>query len=140
MNPFDTTLPAGLHVVRVRAPEAAGPPQDVVVLADLDSVRILQVTLRGAGLARHAASTPVTLEAVRGHAHVVVDDIEVQLGEGTLVVLDAGTPHAVHPDGAGPVVLLVHQHKLATHAHVDPSRLGASHVPGHEPGPDVMTP
>lgn len=140
MMSMEATLPAGLHVVRVQSPEGAGPPHEVAVLADLDAVRILQVTLRGAGLARHAASTPLTLEAVRGHVHVLVEDIEVRVGEGTLVVLEAGTPHAVRPDGIEPVVLLVHQHKRALQAHVDPTVLAASHLPGHEPGPDVMTP
>jgi hypothetical protein len=140
MMPFENTLPVGLHVVRVQAPEVAGPLHEVVVLADLDTVRILQITLRGAVLARHAASTPLTLQAVHGCARVVVEDIDVHVGEGTLVVLDVGTPHAVHPEGAGPVVLLVHQHKLTQHARIDPTALASSRLPGHEPGPDVMTP
>jgi quercetin dioxygenase-like cupin family protein len=136
MITLDASLPVGLHVVRVQPVEAGVSPHEVTVLADLDAVRIVQISLRGAGLSRHTASTPVTLQAVHGDPCVVVDDVEVHLGDGTFVVLDAGTPHAVRLVGSDPVVLLVHQHKVALH----PRAAVPATVPGHEPGPDVMTP
>ena len=102
----------GLHPVRISAPAATGEPKEVVVLADLEAVKIVAITLRaGTPLPEHQAPVPVTIEAAFGRATLSVGGVPTELAPGSFVVLDANTPHAVAPIGAEPVTILVHHHR-----------------------------
>lgn len=104
--------PAGLHPISVAPPSAEGAPKEVVVLADLPTVKIVAITLRGgAKLSEHTASVPVTIQAAYGTATLTVSGTTTPLAQGAFVVLDANTPHAVTPEGTAPVTVLVHHHK-----------------------------
>jgi quercetin dioxygenase-like cupin family protein len=104
--------PAGLHPITVAAPSADGAPKEVAVLADLPTVKIVAITLRaGTTLPEHTAPVPVTIEVVHGSATLTVAGTTTPLAQGSFVVLDANTPHAVTPVDAAPVTVLVHHHK-----------------------------
>ena len=104
--------PAGLHPVTIPAPSYDGAPKEVAVLADLPTVKIVAITLRGgAKLAEHAAPVPVTIQAAHGAAILTVAGNSTPLGQGAFVVLDANTPHAVTPVDNAPVTVIVHRHK-----------------------------
>lgn len=104
--------PSGLHPVEVAPPAAEGAPKEVTVLADLPAVKIVAITLRaGTPLPEHTAPVPVTLQAAYGAAVLSVAGATTPLAQGSFVVLDAGTPHAVIPVDGSPVTVLVHHHK-----------------------------
>jgi quercetin dioxygenase-like cupin family protein len=107
--------PAGLHPVSVAAPTTEGAPKEVSVVADLPTVKIVAITLRGgATLAEHRAPVPVTIQAAHGAATLTVAGVPTALGQGSFVVLDANIPHAVTPVDTQPITVLVHHHKAGT--------------------------
>jgi quercetin dioxygenase-like cupin family protein len=109
----DTPAP-GLHALSVAVPAALGPPKEVSVLADLPTVKIVAITLRGGTtLPEHKAAVPVTIAVAHGAATLHVAGSTAPLRAGSFVVLDANTVHAVVPDNADPVTVLVHHHKGA---------------------------
>lgn len=104
----------GLHPIAVAAPTAEGAPKEVAVVADLPTVKIVAITLRGGEtLPSHKASVPVTIQAAYGSATLTVGDVNTPLAPGSFVVLDANTVHAVTPASTEPVTVLVHHHKAA---------------------------
>lgn len=110
--PAVTDPPAGLHPVTVAAPTPEGAPKQVAVLADHPAVKIMAITLRnGTVLAEHKAPVPVTIQAAHGAATLTVSGASTLLSQGSFVVLDANTLHAVTPADATPVTVLVHHHK-----------------------------
>ena len=107
--PADAAPPAAVHPITAPAPTAEGPGKEVAVLAELPAVKIVSITLRARTvLPEHAAPVPVTIEVVHGAAVLTAMGASVPLSPGALVVLDAGTPHAVTPVDEEPVTLLVH--------------------------------
>lgn len=104
--------PMGVHPVSLNPPSAEGAPQEVIVLTDLPSTKVVAITLRGgAALAEHTAPVPVTIQALFGAVTVVVAGERTPLAPGSFVVLDAAVPHAVQAEGSAPATVLVHHHR-----------------------------
>lgn len=57
---------------------------------------VLQALRQGAGLAEHHAPGPITVQVLEGELEFTVGDSVHALRPGSLLVLPAGVPHAVH--------------------------------------------
>jgi quercetin dioxygenase-like cupin family protein len=85
------------------SPGESGARRRAETLIKSDRLRVVLVTMRaGASLHEHTAPGPITIQALRGHFTVSVEDAQRDLPQGALVAIDASVRHAVtaREDGA----------------------------------------
>ncbi|HRG95389.1 MAG TPA: hypothetical protein PLR99_04005 [Polyangiaceae bacterium] len=98
------------RVVELPTPSAgAGGPREVKVLVDEPALKLASIVLRGGTvLPSHHSAVPVTIVALQGSGTVVAGAERLRLDATHAVVLAPNIPHAVEPDPATDLVLLVH--------------------------------
>lgn len=101
------------RVVDLPATAGAGEPREVRVLAEEPALKLVTIVLRqGTVLPEHRSPAAVTIQALRGAGTVVTGgetgSERMRIDETHAVVLAPNVPHAVEPDAATDLVLLVH--------------------------------
>lgn len=90
-------------------PPSDGPPRDAKVLVDVPALRLASIVLRkGTVLPPHSSPVVVTIVSLQGAGAVVVGEQRLRLDPAHAVVLGPNVSHAVEPDGASDLVVLVH--------------------------------
>ncbi len=97
------------RVVEFPGTAGAGEPREVRVLVDEPALKLASIVLRGGTvLPTHRSEVPVTIMALQGSGTVVAGADRLRLDATHAVVLAPNVSHAVEPDAATDLVLLVH--------------------------------
>ena len=103
------TVTASARQLDLPAAAGAGEPRQVQVLVDEPGLKLVVITLRqGTPLPPHQAPVAVTIQALRGAGTVFAGTDRLRLDATHAVALAPGVTHAVQPDPATDLVLLVH--------------------------------
>lgn len=87
----------------------AGPGREVEILAQDGGLKIAAIALRrGTPLPEHRVDARISVQVLRGAGELEVAGEAFPVDAGSLLVIDAQTPHAMQPADEELVVLLVH--------------------------------
>jgi quercetin dioxygenase-like cupin family protein len=100
---------AAVRTVELPAGAGTGQPREVRVLVDEPALKLVTIVLRGGTLLpEHHAEVPVLIQVLHGAGTVTAGGQQHRLDPTHSLVLAAKVPHAVAPDAATDLVLLVH--------------------------------
>ena len=97
-----------LQLIDVLHPPIEGPARETRVLAEMEGLKLVAITLRPGGeLPDHVAPGPITVQVVVGRVAITVAGETQELAPGRIAVLAAGVHHALRQLGDDPTLILL---------------------------------
>ncbi len=97
-----------LQLIDVPAPPVDGPARETRVLAEMEGLKLVAITLRPGGeLPDHVAPGPITVQVVVGRVAITVAGETQELAPGRIAVVAAGVHHALRQVGDDPALVLL---------------------------------